>query len=568
MDGYVTIGTELDTKSFDKQIAEVESELRTLEKRYEETKNMKPFKGQEEDLQRLELEIEKTNNKLIQLNKEKEKASKVKVNDINKELKTTSSNLTGILKKVGKWSLALFGIRSAYSMIRKAMSTLTQYNEQLETDLNYINFAISKALEPIIEYIIKLVYELLGLLNRISKFLFGYDLFANAGADAFKRANKNAKNLQKTLASFDKVNVLGKNVSTSGGAKTPSFNLGDDIGTSNLENLIDNIKQKFNEAFNNIKTNIKTSLKEAFGLDDDTLKGLEDMIEGARSMFNGLFDLVDGTMTLIIGVLSGDPEKVKTGWQNMINGIGEILKGFVAQAFGWKETLLNYVSDFLNNVEKKFGLFGSIVVSPVKNAIDTIKNIFSGLKTSFTNILDGIVKIFKGDFSGIEDIAIGAINTIITALNALISGINVIASPLRLLIVGIGKVLGKNYTLENIKIPSIPLVGVNNNKSHSGGSGRHFANGGIVDLPSLARGSIVNMPGRGVTYGGATMGEGLGQGEGIVPLSNEASLEKIGSAIAKHTHITINLTNEMDSRIIAKIMKEINNENNFATNGG
>jgi hypothetical protein len=506
---------------------------------------MKAYEGQEEDIKQLGLEIEKTSNKLVSLNQQQQKATNYSVKDINKQLEKTDGKLTGILKKVGKWGLALFGIRSVYSMIRKAMSTLTQSNQQLATDLSYINFAMSKALEPVIEYIIKLVYELLGLLNQVSKSLFNYNLFANAGADGFKKANKNAQQLKKTISGFDEINIVGQTGGASGGATGPSFDLSSQIGTGELENMLDKVKSKFDTTFGRIKENVKKALKEAFDLDDETLKGLDDMLDGAQLKFDGLLTIIDGTMTLVIGLLSGDPEKVKKGWQTMVDGIGDVLKGFVLQSFGWKETLLGYADDFLTGVENKFGLFGSIVVAPIKNTIKTLKTIFGGLKTSVKDIIDGIVKLFKGDLSGIGDIGRGIINALITALNTLISGINAIASPIRLLIIGIGKVLGKNWTLDNIKIPSIPKV-----KAYNGAV--------------LNSGRLVNLPGRGVPMGNAIVGER--GAEGVIPLTNQQMMEQLGQTIGKYITINANITNTMNGRIISRELQRVQNDNNFAFN--
>ena len=545
-DGEVVIKVGMDTKRFDRQIQEVETELNMLEQRQKEIQKMKPYKGQEEDLKQLGLEIEKTNNKLVSLNKQKAKIEGKGIGDINKGLDTTDKKLKGILTKVGKWGLAVFGVRSAYMLIRRAMSTLTQYNDQLATDLEYINYAIARALEPIIRIIVNLVYELLGLLNKVTKLLFNYDIFANAGADGFKKANKNAKQLQKTLSGFDEVNIVGQTGGgTTGGGGKPSKNLADSIGTEGLEKLFNIVEEEFDKVFDRIATNIRRKLKEALGLDDKTLEGLDNIISGIKELFDGLFEFLDGTMTLIIGVLTLDTDKMLEGWQILVDGIGKIINGFIDLSFGWKETLLNYVDSFLTDVEKKFGVFGSIIVAPVKGAIDLLKTIFTGLKTTVKNIVGGIVKIFKGDFSGIKDIGIGVINAVITALNALISGINLLASPIRLLIIGIGKVLGKNWTLDNIKIPNIKYV-----KAYTGA---------VLDT-----GRLVNLPGRGVPVGGALTGE-RGQ-EGVIPLTNQQAMETLGQTIGKYITINASITNTMNGRVISKELKKINAENEFAFN--
>ena len=69
MDGKVVIGTELDTKSFDAQIKQVERELDLLERSADESSIQKQFRRSEEEAKKLNAEIEKTRNKLGYLRK-------------------------------------------------------------------------------------------------------------------------------------------------------------------------------------------------------------------------------------------------------------------------------------------------------------------------------------------------------------------------------------------------------------------------------------------------------------------------------------------------------------------
>ena len=69
MNGKVVIGTELDTKSFDAQIKQVERELDLLERSADESSIPKQFRRSEEEANKLNAEIEKTRNKLGDLRK-------------------------------------------------------------------------------------------------------------------------------------------------------------------------------------------------------------------------------------------------------------------------------------------------------------------------------------------------------------------------------------------------------------------------------------------------------------------------------------------------------------------
>ena len=100
---------------------------------------------------------------------------------------------------------------------------------------------------------------------------------------------------------------------------------------------------------------------------------------------------------------------------------------------------------------------------------------------------------------------------------------------------------------------------------HTSG-GRKGAKGLIFNPPKLARGGIINRPGRGVNYRSATIGE-RGR-EAVVPLTDSQQMSLLGQEIAKN--VVINLTNvtELDGRVLARNVTQVMNDMNFASNGG
>ena len=285
MDGWITIGTQLDTKQLEKQLKQQEKELKEYEKEaekltttkaklevdlskyYEQKKLIQEFTDKaleyaqtEKEVQR-QLEIENENlkeldaqyskelnavteiNKKLQENAVNQQLMNTKIQQTNNELrrqegytslkdiiKDIGKESSNILKKVTKWGLAIFSVRSVYSLIRSSMSTLSQYDEKMGKNIEYIRYALATAIKPLIEWIINAVYKILTYINYIANAWFGVNLFENAGVDKFNegmnKANKNAKELKKTLAGFDEVNVLSDtSTSSSTGGASPSFDL-------------------------------------------------------------------------------------------------------------------------------------------------------------------------------------------------------------------------------------------------------------------------------------------------------------------------------------------------------
>lgn len=240
MGNKLAIEVELQTKSFEKQIKSIEFELEVLEEELEAIKKDDPYENQVQDIKDYERKIETLTNKLGTLRKKQNEIDTQGYRNVKDQLINIGSSTENVIKKVAKWGLAIFSIRSAYMMVRQAVSSLSQYDKQIGADIQYIRFALATALKPIIETIINLVYKLLAYIGYIAKAWFGVNLFANASAKAFQKVNsgvkdtnKSAKQLQKTLAGFDEMNILQDNGNVSsgggggGGVSLPSQDLSD-----------------------------------------------------------------------------------------------------------------------------------------------------------------------------------------------------------------------------------------------------------------------------------------------------------------------------------------------------
>ena len=125
------------------------------------------------------------------------------------------------------------------------------------------------------------------------------------------------------------------------------------------------------------------------------------------------------------------------------------------------------------------------------------------------------------------------INFLIGGINALIKGINKIKFDVPDWVPGIG---GKQF-------------GFN-----------------IPQIPKLAKGTILNAPGRGVPVAGGRALAGEAGREAYLPLSDTQLLEELGSTIGKYITINANITNTMNGRIISRQLQKIQNDSNFAYN--
>ena len=223
MDGKVVIGCDLDARSFDAQIDYVESQMQEIEDKLKQADmgfEVGDTQKLEADYERLGIKLDNLQKKQAKLNQEQAQMGKLDLSGVQTGIDNVNKGLTKTVKKVTKWGLAIFGVRSAYMAVRSAMGTISQYEDDMKNNIDYIKYALAYTLKPIVEWILNAVVKLLQYVNYIAKAWTGKNLFKTA--DAFKNAQKGAKGLnkelQKTTASFDEMNVLQDTKSSGGGA--------------------------------------------------------------------------------------------------------------------------------------------------------------------------------------------------------------------------------------------------------------------------------------------------------------------------------------------------------------
>lgn len=548
MDGYVQIGTKLDTKDFDAEINYIESQLDEIEHKLKRA-DMGFEVG---DTQKLEAQYSRLVKQLDRLQKKQADLNKTDLTEVQKNIDKVGNSVSKTISKVSKWALAVFGVRSAYMFVRQSASTLAQYNEQIASDLEYMQFALASMLQPVIEGLINLAYKLLTYINYIAQAWFGVNLFANASADAMNKSAKSAEKMKKSLAGFDEMNVMSDasgGGGAGGGAGLPSIDLSQLQGEVPgwIQWIADNkdivIAGLLGIAGGLTAINFGLKSIQAFGigvalagiifaiqslikfLQDPTFENFTNIIIGIGIAITGVGIIISSIPLIVIGVITLIVATIVKNYDYII--------GLFNKLINWFE------NDFIGALHYLFGPIGDILAQPFIFAINSIKGLFEGLFGGIKKIITGIVQIFKGDFKngisnvfgGLKDILLAPFNSLISGINSLIRGVNKIKFDVPDWVPGMG---GKKF-------------GFN-----------------IPQIPKLAVGGIVNMPSRGVPIGGAIAGES--GAEGVIPLTDSQAMETLGQAIGKY--ININLTNvtKLDNRQIAREQKKINAQSDFAFN--
>ena len=298
--------------------------------------------------------------------------------------------------------------------------------------------------------------------------------------------------------------------------------------------IVDALKNVGTWIYNNIWVPFRDGFKKAFGIESPSKRMYE---------FGGY---------IIQGLWNGITEPFRKIGKWIYDNIWVPFRDAFKKAFGiaspskrMHEFGVNIVEGLVN------GIVGGIekIVSACKKIWEAIKDVFSTVgtwfKDTFTQAWTNVKNVFSTGgkiFDGIKD---GIASTFKTIVNGLIGGINkIIATPFNAI----------NNMLNTIR--SVTVLGVSPFKNLWS-----YNPLSVPQIPKLARGGIVNRPGRGVP---AIIGEA--GAEAVLPLENNTEwmdilAEKIGSG-------TITIPIYMDGKKMYTYMVDIAKRKAFAANGG
>lgn len=571
------------------------------------------------------------------------------VDKLKNSFNSVGSSIQKSIKNVGRLALGIFGIRSAFMFLRRASSDLANYDQQYATNLEYIRYALTQAIAPVLQWIVSLAAKLLGYINAIFQGWFGINLFSRGSAENFNKMkastggiSKAVKEIKKQLAGFDEINMLTDQSDTgtsagAGGVGMPSFDL------SAMQGEVPDWLQWIIEHKDEILATllgIATALTlwklglggiKALGiglmvtgivlaieglldyLNDPSwenfgkiIQGVGIAIIGLGVAFLGLPAIIVGVIVLIVGTIIKYWDKIKKFLQDGIDWLAD-KSDWVHQMFG--DTIGNIYDVFVENlqlvldwfdrtftdikqifdgiiefikgvftgnweqawegIKKIFGgiwdwilttasTYLAIMLNSVFSIADTIGDIFRGL---WNKIVEGAKATWNwiiGIFGNIGNFFKNIVNTIIgffwnlgvrageavsNAFRTVVNGIlraveNILNSPIRAI----------NSLISVINsVPGIELGYLN-----------------TFSLPRLKVGGIVNMPNRGTLVGGAIAGES-GK-EGVLPLTDTQAMAELGREIGRWININATVPVYVGNRQIAREIKKINAEDDFAYN--
>lgn len=370
MGGKLVIETELDTKSFDAQIEETRKKLELLEKSADESNIPKQFRRSAEETRQLNVEIEKTRNKLYGLYRQQEKYRE-EVSKSNKEQEkaslSTSAGFNTSLKALKKFALGLIGIRGLYSLARKASSAWLSQDEELSKKFENFWLALGAAMKPILEWLADIMYKLLGYLNVFIKSFTGgrVDIIATANAAAIKKQANAMKELKNQTYGFDELNIQQTNDNKS--SKTsliPEIKL--DPG---IEKFVKDLGSWLGTAYDWLKKIVKWCT-DNLGVGGTILVGLAAVI-GVKAIVGG------AGLLSVLAILEAIVVAVEAA--KIFNDINE-----TKEAIDDVNDSLDYTNEKMKKSEKQ--IVKAFKTKPVEDQKKSITNMFSIISQGTDNM--------------------------------------------------------------------------------------------------------------------------------------------------------------------------------------
>lgn len=401
--GKLVIGTEIDNKTFDAQIRQTEARLKELERAYKNALNPpKGYTTNEKALENLQLEIEKTKNKLISLKEQANGTGEITTKSFAKAGET--------LKKFG---LRLFGIGTAFAIVSRASSAYLSQNEETANKLKSIWTFLGELIGPILEFMADGLLQLIGYLNVFIKALTGVDIVARANAKALKKQADAQRDLNKATQQYD-FDVIRTQTGTTSSAGSISSG---GSGLLEIPELNQGIVQKLQDLAKWLKENHKwlLALGGAFLLFftgsklASLLKGFAGIIGGAGTGLAGIGALLKGLLT--IGTIAIGVELIYdaiTG-RSLIEDIQEIIKGAkeLDETFKKNEEGEKKFTERLEDNSEKLkenAKAGKLTKEQIDGLVNSYNNSNSSIKYQIQNLKDSNT-IFHDTSGEIEEVA-------------------------------------------------------------------------------------------------------------------------------------------------------------------
>lgn len=330
--------------------------------------------------------------------------------------KSFTSTFNNGIKSIKRFAMGLLSVRTAVSMVSKAMQSYLSYDTQLSNSIQNCWNVLGSLLAPILEFVISLFSKAVSYVNAFVEALTGINLVARANKKALDSQAKSTKKLSDTQSSLDEFHTVSTDTGSGNDNKPITVEPVDMDKAGNGTAIIQAIADIF-IGIQDIVISIANSLLN-WVMSDNFQSALNVVLGILADLFGYAQEIMAWVVTMYETYLAPVVDKVLDCISRIIIAIGsvwEFLKPII-------DTIIDVIMNVLEPViDGLCGIIGGII-DALSGVMDFITGVFTGdwskawegLKTFLGGIIDAVASLFTGLFNTIGAIFKGAWDIIVS----------------------------------------------------------------------------------------------------------------------------------------------------------
>lgn len=330
--------------------------------------------------------------------------------------KTFTSTFNNGIKSIKRFAMGLLSVRTAVSMVSKAMQSYLSYDTQLSNSIQNCWNVLGSLLAPILEFVISLFSKAVSYVNAFVEALTGINLVARANKKALDSQAKSTKKLSDTQSSLDEFHTVSTDTGSGNDNKPITVEPVDMDKLDFLFDWIDKAKKLLATLFDPIKEAWDNKGK-AF------IDSLKNAFEGIKSLgiavFSSIFEVwTNGTEQKIV-------ENILEMWTNVFNIVGALSQ---ALANAWNNAgngtaIIQAIADIfigIQDIVKSIAnsLLNWVMSDNFQSALNVVLGILADLFGYAQEIMAWVVTMYETYLAPVVDKVLDCISRIIIAIGS------------------------------------------------------------------------------------------------------------------------------------------------------
>lgn len=330
--------------------------------------------------------------------------------------KSFTSTFNNGIKSIKKFALGLLSVRTAFSMVSRAMQSYLSYDTQLSNSIQNCWNVLGSLLAPILEFVISLFSKAVSYVNAFVEALTRINLVARANKKALDSQAKSTKKLSDTQSSLDEFHTVSTDTGSGNDNKPITVEPVDMDKLDFLFDWIDKAKKLLATLFDPIKEAWDNKGK-AF------IDSLKNAFEGIKSLgiavFSSIFEvwtngtgqkIVENILEMwtnvfkIVGALS---QALANAWNNAGNGTA-IIQAIADIFIGIQDIVISIANSLLNWV----------MSDNFQSALNVVLGILADLFGYAQEIMAWVVTMYETYLAPVVDKVLDCISRIIIAIGS------------------------------------------------------------------------------------------------------------------------------------------------------